>query len=321
MNTQSESMVMGVDVSKRMLDCATWPTTAAWQHGREAAGIAQLVQRAQALQVRLVVLEATGGLEIEVAAALAHAGVPVAVVNPRQPHRFAQALGILAKTDRVDASVLARFGAMTALLPRPLKDATLRALDEVVARRRQLVELLTMEKNRLASARDPSVCKDLKAHIAWLEKRQSQLDRELRKRIEQSPVWRVKDALLRSTQGIGEVNAATLMGGLAELGTLNRKQIAALVGVAPFNRDSGTHHGKRSIWGGRANVRHVLYMATLSAQRCNPQIRAMSERLAVKGKPPKVIIVACMRKLLTILNAMLRDQQPWNPQHGMTPSA
>lgn len=321
MEASKESPVLGVDVSKQQLDCATWPATRAWQHARDSAGIAALVQRAQELSVRLVVLEATGGLEMDVAAELARAGVPVAVVNPRQTQRFAQALGILAKTDQVDASVLARFGAMTQLEPRPLKDDALRDLDEIVARRRQLVEMLTMEKNRLSSARDRRVCKDLQAHIAWLEKRQSDLDNELRQRIKDSPAWRAKDDLLQSVKGIGDVNAATLIAELPELGTLNRKQIAALVGVAPFNHDSGQRKGKRSIWGGRATVRHALYMATQSARQHNPQIRAMSERLTGKGKLPKVVIVACMRKLLTILNAIMRTKTFWNPSHQPLPAS
>lgn len=317
---QKDSMVLGVDVSKQTLDCATYPASGAWQYARDRAGIAALVERAQALGARLVVLEATGGLEMDVAAGLAGAGVPVAVVNPRQTQRFGQALGVLAKTDRVDAGVLARFGAMTGIEPRPLKDEALRDLDEIVARRRQVIEMLTMEKNRLSGVRERQVGKDLKAHIAWLEKRLSGLDNELRQRIKDSPVWRAKDDLLQSVKGIGDVNAATLIAELPELGALNRKQIAALVGVAPFNRDSGQHKGKRSIWGGRASVRHALYMATQSARRYNPQIRAMSERLSAKGKPAKVVIVACMRKLLTILNAILRTRQPWHPDHDGVPN-
>ncbi|MCH9828293.1 MAG: IS110 family transposase [Gammaproteobacteria bacterium] len=321
MEKQDKELVLGIDVSKQSLDCATWPTTRASKYARDVEGIAALVLHAQTLKVRLVVLEATGGLEIEVAAELARAEVPVAVVNPRQTQRFAQALGILAKTDQVDAGILARFGAMTGVEPRPLKDEALRALDEVVARRRQLVEMLTMERNRLSGARDRRVTKDLKAHIGWLEKRQTDLDNELRQRVKDSPAWRAKDELLRSVKGIGEVNAATLVAELPELGSLGRKQIAALVGVAPFNRDSGKLKGKRMIWGGRATVRHALYMATQSAQRHNPQIRAMSERLSAKGKPAKVVTVACMRKLLTILNAILRTRQPWNPHHTAASTA
>lgn len=316
MTEQQEQLVLGVDVSKRHLDCATWPMTEVWRHAYDPAGMADLVEQARARAVRLVVLEATGGLEMEIAAELTRAGVAVAIVNPRQSQRFAQALGILAKTDRVDAGVLARFGAMTGLEPRPLKDADLQALDEVVARRRQLVEMLTMEKNRLAAARDKRVAKDLKAHIAWLERRQSDLDNELRQRIKDSPVWCAKNDLLQSVKGIGAVNAATLIAELPELGTLNRKQIAALVGVAPYNRDSGQQRGKRAIWGGRASVRHALYMAAHSARRFNPQIKAMGDRLAAAGKPPKVVLVACMRKLLTILNAILRTGKAWNPSHS-----
>jgi len=319
--TDREPVFLGVDVCKQRLDCATWPAGATWCHDHDREGIAALVQQARERAVQLVVLEATGGLEMDVAAELARAGVGVAVVNPRQTQRFAQALGILAKTDRLDAGVLARFGAMTGLQPRALKDAALRALDEVVARRRQVVDMLSMEKNRLGGVRERRVVKDLKAHIAWLERRQSDLDRELRQRIKDSPLWRAKDDLLRSVKGIGDVNAATLIAELPELGRLDRKKIVALAGVAPYNRDSGRYRGQRAIWGGRASVRHVLYMATLSARRYNPQIRAMAERLAAAGKPPKVVLVACMRKLLTILNAILRTGQPWNPHHVTTPNA
>lgn len=317
MEQQDEGRVLGVDVSKARLDCATWPVSSAWAHDNSGAGIAELVRRAQALKVRLVVLEATGGLEIEAAAELTRASVPVAVVNPRQTHRFAQASGILAKTDRVDAGVLARFGAMTGVVPRPLKDEALRDLDEVVARRRQTVEMLVMEGQRLKQVRDARVRKHLKAHVTWLTRSLADFNDELRQRIEDSPVWKAKDDLLKGVKGIGDVNSATLIAELPELGTLNRKQIAALVGVAPFAHDSGTMRGKRRIWGGRATVRHALYMATHSARRYNPQIKAMADRLAATGKPPKVVLVACMRKLLTILNAILRTSTPWNPDHPL----
>ena len=304
-------------MSKARLDCATWPRSSGWSHEHTATGIEELVARARMLTVRLVVLEATGGLEIEVAAELSRAGIGVAVVNPRQTQRFAQALGILAKTDQVDAEVLARFGAMTELEPRPLKDEALRALDEVLARRRQTVEMLVMERQRLTQARDARVQKHVSAHIRWLEKAVSDFDDELRRRIEDSPLWKAKDDLLQSVKGIGDINAATLIADLPELGTLNRKQIAALVGVAPFAHDSGQMRGKRRIWGGRASVRHALYMAAHSARRYNPQIKAMGDRLAAAGKPPKVVIVACMRKLLIILNAILRTGVPWNPAHPL----
>ena len=315
MEQHSVGQVLGVDVSKARLDCGLWPEPEAWSHDHTAEGMGALVEQARRRGVRLVVMEATGGLEMALAVELSRAGIPVAVVNPRQTQRFAQALGILAKTDRVDAGVLARFGAMTGVEPRPLKDEALRELDEVVARRRQVLDMLTMERNRLPNVHDRRVCKDVKAHIAWLEKRVKDLDGELRQRIKDSPAWRAKDDLLRGVSGIGDVNAATMIAELPELGTLNRKQIAALVGLAPFNRDSGTQRGRRAIWGGRATVRHALYMATQSARQHNPQIRQMSERLTAKGKLPKVVIVACMRKLLTILNAIMRTKQPWNPLH------
>jgi transposase len=321
MKQQEVGVVLGVDISKARLDCATWPASAVWSHEHTVAGIGELVGRARALGVRLVVLEATGGLEIEAAAELTRAAVPVAVINPRQTQRFAQALGILAKTDRVDAGVLARFGAVTGITPRALKDEALRALDEVLAWRRQTVQMLVMERQRLAQARDPRVRKHVTAHIRWLEKAATDFDDEMRRRIEESPLWKAKDNLLKSVKGIGAVNAATLIADLPELGTLNRKQIAALVGVAPFARDSGQMRGKRTIWGGRATVRHALYMAAHSARRYNPQIKAMSDRLAATGKPPKVVLVACMRKLLTILNAILRTGTPWNPQHPALTSA
>lgn len=320
MEQQSAGGVLGVDISKAQLDCATWPTTASWSQAHTADGIGELVRRCRELGVRLVILEATGGLETELAAELTRAGISVAVVNPRQSHRFAQALGILAKTDRVDAGVLARFGAMTGIEPRPLKDEALRALDEVLTRRRQTVEMLVMERQRLAQARDARVRKHVTAHIRWLERALTDFDDELRRRIEDSPVWKAKDDLLRSVKGIGEVNAATLIAELPELGKLDRKQIAALVGVAPFAHDSGQMRGKRRIWGGRASVRHALYMATHSARRYNPQIKAMSDRLVAVGKPPKVVLVACMRKLLTILNAILRTETPWNPNQ-VSPNA
>jgi transposase len=312
---QQDGVVVGVDISKARLDCATWPRTQAWWHEHGPGGIVELVARAQRAGARLVVLEATGGLEIELAAELTRAGVAVAVVNPRQTQRFAQALGILAKTDRVDAGVLAQFGAMTGVQPRPLKDEALQALDEVLNRRRQTVEMLVMERHRLAQARQAQVKTHLTAHIRWLEKTLERFDDELRQRIEESPVWKAKDDLLKSVKGIGPVNSATLIAELPELGQLNRKQIAALVGVAPFAHDSGQMRGKRRIWGGRASVRHALYMAAHSARRYNPQIKALGDRLTAAGKPPKVVLVACMRKLLIILNAIIRTGQPWNPLH------
>jgi len=307
-------IVMGIDISKARLDCATYPQqTTAWSHEYDAAGMDALVARAKALGVQVVVLEATGGLEVDVAAELHRAGVPVAVVNPRQTQRFAQALGILAKTDRIDAGVLARFGAMTQVKPRPLKDAALRELDEVLTRRRQTMEMLVMERQRYGQARNPRVKAQVQAHIDWLRQAIKDFDQDLRQRIETSESWKAKDDLLRRVKGIGQLNAATLIAECPELGQLGRKQIAALVGVAPFARDSGAMRGKRCIWGGRASVRHALYMATHSARRYNPQIKAMYERLIAKGKSTKVVMVACMRKLIIILNAIVRDNALWNP--------
>jgi transposase len=316
-----KNVVLGVDICKERLDCATWPATEAWSHAYTPVGLEELVMRAKAQNARLVVLEATGGLEIDVAVELSRAGIGVAVVNPRQTQKFAQALGILAKTDRVDAGVLARFGATTGLEPRPLKDEALRALGEVLARRRQTVEMLVMERQRLTQARDVRVKKHLAKHIKWLQQATNDFNSELRQRIKDSPAWKAKDDLLRGVKGIGEVNAATLIAECPELGQLDRKQIAALVGVAPFAHDSGKMRGKRKIWGGRATVRHALYMATQSACRFNPQIKAMADRLSAKGKPAKVVIVACMRKLLTILNAMVRAGMAWNPNHPAEKSA
>jgi transposase len=232
------------------------------------------------------------------------------VVNPRQVRDFAKSLGKLAKTDKIDAQVLAHFGEATKPEVRPLKDQQAHQLSALVARRKQLVEMLTAEKNRLVTAPEP-VNHDIKAHIAWLEQRLNDINKDLRKNIKASPVWRAKEKLLRTVPGVGPVLSVSLLAGLPELGRLNRKQIAALVGVAPFNRDSGKFRGKRCIWGGRANVRAVLYMGTLTAIRCNPVIRAFYLRLCAAGKEHKVALTACMRKMLTILNAILKNDTPW----------
>ena len=257
-------------------------------------------------------MEASGGYEQSVVAALAAAGLPVVVVNARQVRDFARALGILAKTDRIDARVIAQFAQVVKPEVRVLKSAYLQELEALVARRRQLLEMLTAERNRLALARHTRVKRDLKTTVEWLERRLAGIDRELGQRIRESAVWREKEDLLKSVPGIGPVNTRTLMASLPELGTLNRHGISALVGVCPFNCDSGTLRGKRRIWGGRAPVRSALYMATVTATRCNAAIRAFYQRLVHAGKPKKVALVACMRKLLTILNAMLRDHKPWN---------
>jgi len=258
----------------------------------------------------LAVLEATGGLEVAVVAALAAASVPVVVANPRQVRDFARATGQLAKTDRLDAQILAQFAATVRPIPRPLPEAGTQELAALLTRRRQLIDMLTAEKNRLSSALK-SVRKGIQAHITWLERRLAETDHDLSTTIQASPVWREQDDLLQSTPGVGRVLSTTLLASLPELGTLNRKQIAALVGVAPFARESGAWRGKRMIRGGRAPVRVALYMSALVATRYNPVIKAFYRRMRDSGKPAKVALTACMRKLLTILNAILKHHTPW----------
>jgi len=269
-----------------------------------------LIEQLRALSPTLIVLEATGGMEIPLTSALATAELPVVVVNPRQVRDFAKASGRLAKTDALDAQMLAQFAEVMRPHPRPLPDAEARALAALLTRRRQLVEMLTAEKNRLLSA-PPPIRKSLRTHIAWLERELQHTDTDLAEAIHQSPVWREKDELLRSVPGVGPVLTTTLLANLPELGTLTNKQIAALVGVAPLNRDSGTLRGRRTVWGGRAQVRAVLYMSAIVAARFNPVIRAFYQRLQRAGKAKKVALTACLRKLLTILNAMLKHRTPW----------
>jgi len=310
---EAAERVVGIDVAKAALDLAVRPDGDQWRVVNDDAGIAAVVQRLQALAPTRIVVEATGGLEVPLAAALAAAGLRVAVVNPRQVRDFARATGRLAKTDRLDAAVLAHFAAAIRPEPRPLPDETSRTLAALVARRRQLVEMLTAERNRRLMA--PATLRaELDEHIAWLVQHLHQLDRELATAVQQSPVWRAKeDDLLRSIQGVGPVLSTTLLVELPELGQLDRKRIAAFVGVAPLARDSGTLRGKRTCWGGRASVRAVLYMGALVASRHNPTLRALYQRLVAAGKPKKVALVACMRKLLLILNAIVREQAPWDP--------
>ena len=311
----AQPVFVGIDVAKAALDVAVSPTAERWTLAYTEREVAGLVPRLTALDPALVVLEATGGLEGPLAGALAAAGLPVVVVNPRQVRDFAKATGRLAKTDALDAAVLAHFAAVVRPTPRPLPDAATQSLAALVTRRRQLVEMLTAERNRLGSA--PRVLRaEIQAHITWLKRRLGRLDADLHQAIRTSPAWRVQDDLLQSVPGVGPVLAVTLLASLPELGTLNRKAIAALVGVAPLNRDSGTRRGRRMVWGGRAAVRAVLYMGTLVAVRHNPVLRAFYQRLRAVGKLPKVALTACMRKLLTILNAMLKQQTRWNPSHA-----
>jgi transposase len=308
---------VGIDVAKAHLDIATFPTTEPWQVPQTISGIDQLVQRLRAMHPTLVVLEATGGLEVAVTAAMALAEIPVAVVNPRHARSFAHATGRLAKTDRLDAQLLAQYAQALRPPVRPLPDATTRELEALMARRRQLLDMLVAERLRRYQA--PRLLhRELDEHIAWLQQRLGLLDEELAKAIQASPLWRERDELLRSVKGVGPVLSTTLLAQLPELGQLNRKQIAALVGVAPLNRDSGTFRGKRTISGGRGAVRAVLYMATLSATRSNPVLKAFYKRLVQAGKAKKLALVAAMHKLLVILNALVRSGQHWNPSQAPT---
>lgn len=313
-NMNIEEQFVGIDISKSSLDVRIEPSGAVWQLAYDEAGIEQLLSSLQDIQPTLIVIEATGGLEVRLASTLAGQGLPVAVVNPRQVRDFAKATGQLAKTDRVDAAVLAAFAKAIRPQIRPLKDEETRALDDMVVRRRQLIGMRVQETLRLGTAASKPLQKSLKKHIAWLDKQINEADRDLTRRLRESDVWRAKDDLLKSIPGVGAVTTVTMLAKCPELGSLNRREIAALAGVAPLANDSGKHRGKRSIWGGRAEVRAVLYMAAISAIRFNEAIKAFAERLKKAGKPPKVVIVACMRKLLTIMNAVLKYNAPWNPK-------
>ena len=287
---ESLEVYVGIDVSKARLDVAVRPSGEGWQITHDTHGIATLVERLQALAPVLVVLEATGGMELPLAGELAAGGLPVVVVNPRQVRDFAKATGKLAKTDSIDAHVLAHFAGAVQPALRPLPDASAQELRALSVRRRQVIEMLTAEKNRWGMAR-PSVRPGIKDHITWLERTLAGLDEDLGRALRESPVWREKEELLRSVPGVGPVLSFTLLAELPELGTLGRRQVAALVGIAPLNRDSGTLRGKRTIWGGRASVRAALYMAALAATRFNPLIRAFYQRLCSTGKAKKVALI------------------------------
>jgi transposase len=306
---------VGIDISKRTLEVAVLPDAVAWQVAHTAAGITALIDDLMARAPERIVLEATGGYETVLAATLVDRGLPVVIVNPRQVRDFARATGELAKTDRIDARVLARFGEVIRPELRPLPDAAARALSALVARRRQLMEMLTAEQHRLVTAavqHAPEVLRDqLGEHIEWLRRQLKDIDADLEQQVHASPLWREREDLLRSIPGIGPVTSATLLSHLPELGHLNRKAIAKLVGVAPLNRDSGVYRGTRRTWGGRSAVRAVLYMATLVATQRNPLIRAYYQRLLSLGKPRKTALIACMHKLLLICSAVLRTQTPW----------
>lgn len=304
---------IGIDVAKAQLDIAVRPSGARWAVPNDASGVTTLVDRVQALQPTLIVLEATGGLERAVTGALATAGLPVVVVNPRQVRDFARATGQLAKTDALDARALAHFADVIRPTPRPLPDAQTQELRALLGRRQQLIVMRPAEQNRLGGTGE-RLTKDIEAHVTWLNERLAMLDDDIETMLRASPLWRENDDLLQSAPGIGPVCARTLLLELPELGRLTRQQIAALVGVAPLNCDSGTLRGRRTIWGGRAHVRTVLYMGTLVATRHNPRIKAFYERLLAAGKVKKVALTACMHKFLTILNAMLKHRTPWHAQ-------
>jgi transposase len=329
LTTTTAPLFAGVDVSKDRLDvCLRWSELERHEAEEEEAflvayddnGIDALLSRLLEERAVLVVLEATGGFERTVVGALAAAGLPVVVVNPRQVRDFARATGTLANTDRIDAAILARFAEAVRPAPKPLPDREIRALQAIVARRRQLLGMITAENNRLSSAAKP-VAKRIKAHIRWLEKELSlsRTEGDLEVAIESSPALGENEALLRSVPGVGPVLARTLLAGVPELGTLTHKRVAALVGVAPLNRDSGTLRGHRSVWGGRAEVRGALYMGALVAARRNPVVKEFYERLLAAGKPKKVALVACMRKLLSILNAVLKHRTPWRSPQYLSP--
>lgn len=302
---------VGIDVSKATLDVGVRPAGERESASNDESGIKPLIIRLRELKPVLIVVEATGGLERQLTRALVSAELAVVVVNPRQVRDFAKATGQLAKTDTIDAMVLARFAEAVRPAVRPLPDAALLELQALIGRRRQLTEMIVAERNRLSAA-SKTVTKRIDAHIRWLEAELGRADKDLDQSIRQSPVWQENQDLLRSVPGIGPVISRTLVAELPELGKLNRKQIAALVGVAPLNRDSGTLRGRRTIWGGRATVRATLYMAALVASRRNAVIRAFYQRLREAGKAPKLALVACMRKLLTILNAMIKHRTSWS---------
>jgi transposase len=306
----STEYFVGIDVSKDTLDVCVYPTQDTFRVPNSPDGLDELMKRLKPIEPRLIVFEATGGYETLAVSSLAAAGLPVVVVNPRQIRDFAKSIGRLAKTDVIDAGVIARFASAVRPELRPLKDSPSQELTGLVTRRRQIVGMIVAETNRLNAATRRNR-RDIQAHIRWLQKRQDQIDDEIKRDIKNSPLWRTTDQILQSTSGVGPATSSTLISCVPELGQLNHKKIACLIGVAPLNRDSGRFKGRRMIWGGRAQVRAVLYMSTLSAIRFNPIIRQFYQRLKEAGKCFKVAMVACMRKLLVILNAMVRNQTKW----------
>jgi len=318
MNTQSSASYVGIDVSKSQLDVAVGQTGIDWQAGNDAVGIGKTVERLQALQPTLIVIESTGGLEQPLMAELCAAGLPFALVHPGRVRDFARSTGQLAKTDKLDARVLARFGEAVQPAPTQLPGEDVQTLNALMLRRRQLLDIQVMEKNHLCSTR-LALRSRVEKHLEWLEQELLEVAGLIEALMTQIPEFREQEAILRSAKGVGPVTAATLLSALPELGTIDRKKIAALVGVASYNDDSGHRRGKRRIKGGRADVRQVLYMATLTAVRTNAVIRPYYQNLLKGGKLKMVALVACMRKFLTILNAMMRDMKPWrSPVLGTT---
>jgi transposase len=311
------AVFVGIDVSKAHLDAFLRPEGRASRHPNDAAGIADLIGRLTDLAPALVVLEATGGMELPLVAALQLAGIPVAVINPRQARDFARAVGRLAKTDAIDAEVLAHFAEVVRPIPRPMASEQVRALDALMSRRQQLLGMRVMESNRLGACPDLLVRAGLERHIAWLEAEIAEVERALAAAVQASPSWRTKDELLRSIPGIGPVCSTTLRAGLPELGTTGGREVTALVGLAPYADDSGQRRGGRHVRGGRAAVRRALDLAALSAARSNPVMRAFRARLAARGQRPKVILTAVARKLLVIANAVIRSGRPWQPELAM----
>ena len=306
-----EQIFVGIDVAKDRLDIHVRPSGESFVVSRDGDGLAALVDRLTQITPALIVLEATGGFEVTVAAALGSAGLPVAVVNPRQIRDFARATGKLAKTDALDAAAISHFAQAVHPEPRPVPEAKAQELGELVARRRQVIEMMVAERNRGRLLQSARLRKRIERHVSALQKELTEIENDLDQNIRNTPIWRESEDLLKSVPGVGDATARTLIADLPELGRLSRKQIAALVGVAPFNRDSGMWRGKRTVWGGRAAVRSILYMATLVATRWNTVIAAFYRHLRDLGKPKKVALTACMRKLLVMLNAILRDRRPW----------
>ena len=307
-----EKVFIGVDISQDSLDMVAYPTGQIWQYKNSKGGITKAIAKLRGLELKLIVMEATGGLEKPLCEALFQAGLPAAIVNPRRIRDFGRSMGILAKTDKLDAKVMAYFAAKIEPAPRPIQDEASQKLENLLTRRSQISDMIIAEKHRLKHGSDKIVRKHIQGHVNWLESELKDLEKELKDSIRQNPKFAEKVKLYKSMPGVGDNLSYNLVANLGELGHLNQREIAALVGVAPLNRDSGKQRGRRMIWGGRATVRKALYMPALSAIRCNPVIRDLYQRLIAKGKLKKVALVACMHKMLTILNSMVKNNTSWN---------